>query len=494
MGVTRFVNSVFAWAMVSVAVLGMQIVEARELPDFTPVVESVAPAVVNISTSQKAKARANRPTPSPHGNRPDIPEGTPFDDFFRRFFGEEGPFEDFDSKSLGSGFIISADGYLLTNNHVIRDADEIVVRLSDRREFVAEVVGNDERSDVALLKINAKDVPFVKIGDSSNLKVGQWVIAIGSPFEFDHTVTAGIVSALGRNLPSENYVPFIQTDVAINPGNSGGPLINMDGEVVGVNAQIFSRTGGFMGLSFTIPIALAMDVVEQLRTKGHVSRGWLGVFIQDVTRELAESFGMDKPEGALVSRVMVDSPAAKSGFKEGDVIVEFDSKPVISSAALPPIVGVTEIGKKVPVVVLRDGKKVKLDTVVGELPPEDALKLSEGAPTKPKDVNRVGVVVMDLNKEQREKLEVKQGGVLVDKIDPDSPAMRAGMRRGDVVIKLNGEEVKDAKHFEQLVKDIPEGKNVAVLVQRVSGSVFLPLKIDPKGQEQSKSDKSSAKP
>lgn len=488
---TRYgVGGVVAW-LVALAFLYTQPATATSLPDFTNVVERVAPAVVNISTSQKAKARSPG-RQSPHGNRPEIPEGAPYEDFFRRFFGEEGPPEDFDSKSLGSGFIISADGYLLTNNHVIRDADEIVVRLSDRREFVAKVIGSDERSDVALLKIEAKDVPFVKIGDSAKVKVGEWVIAIGSPFEFDHTVTAGIISALGRNLPSENYVPFIQTDVAINPGNSGGPLINMSGEVIGVNAQIFSRTGGFMGLSFTIPIALAMDVVDQLRTKGRVSRGWLGVFIQDVTRELAESFGMDKPEGALVSRVMADSPAAKSGFKEGDVIVEFDGKSVVSSSSLPPIVGVTEIGKKVPVLVLRDGKKVKMETVVGELPADEDLKLTDGGIPKPKDVNRVGVVVLDLTKEQREKLEIKKGGVLVDKIEPDSPAMRAGMRRGDVVMKINGEDVKDAKHFEKVVKDLPEKKNVAVLVQRSSGSVFLAMKIDDQPEADSpKSDKPS---
>ena len=277
--------------------------QARALPDFTGLVEQNSPAVVNISTTQKVRS----PHPGSSGqDRPDLPEGTPFDDFFRRFFGnpDEGNVPDFDAKSLGSGFIISPDGYILTNSHVIDDADKIVVRLSDRREFEAKVIGSDKRSDVALLKINASSLPVVKVGDSDKLKAGEWVLAIGSPFGFDHSVTAGIVSAKGRNLPSENYVPFIQTDVAINPGNSGGPLFNMDGEVVGINSQIYSRTGGFMGLSFAIPINTTMNVVTQLKTKGYVSRGWLGILIQDVTQELAESFNMKKPTGALVARVL----------------------------------------------------------------------------------------------------------------------------------------------------------------------------------------------
>jgi len=444
------------------------------LPDFADVAERVSPSVVNISTTQKAKQRAQR---SPHGVPPNFPEGTPFDEFFRRFFGDEdgGPGE-FDSKSLGSGFIISGDGYVLTNYHVIRDADEVIVRLNDRRELVAKVVGSDERSDVALLKIEANDLPVAKIGDSNKLRVGEWVLAIGSPFDFDHTVTAGIVSALGRSLPSENYVPFIQTDVAINPGNSGGPLLNLQGEVVGINAQIYSRTGGFMGLSFTIPIDLAMDVVEQLRTKGHVTRGWLGVLIQDVTRELAESFGMDKPQGALVSQVLPGSPAEKAGFKVGDIIIDFNGKPVVSSSTLPPIVGVTEVGTTAPVTVLREGKRLVLKTKIEELPSDEAMQIAESEPKSAK-ADRLGLTVTDIPADRRQELEITKGGVLVTDVQP-GPAMRAGVRSGDVIMKVAGEDVTDARHFAKLVKALPVDKNVAVLVQRGAGPVFMALKIE----------------
>ncbi len=475
---TAKVFVVMAWGIISC--LWIISASAKSLPDFTGVVEDVSAAVVNISTTQKIKQKDPRATP--HGKMPNIPEGTPFDEFFRRFFGEGGEgggggFGEYDAKSLGSGFIVSKEGYILTNNHVIKDADEIIVKLSDRRELVAEVIGSDPRSDVALLKIDAHDLPTVKIGDSSKLKVGEWVLAIGSPFDFDHTVTAGIVSALRRNLPSENYVPFIQTDVAINPGNSGGPLLNLDGEVVGINAQIYSRTGGFMGLSFTIPVNLAMDVMEQLRTSGHVARGWLGVFIQDVTRELAESFGMDKPEGALVSRVLEDSPAEKAGFEVGDVILEFDNKAVISSSSLPPIVGVTTIGKAVPVIVIRDGKRVTIDTKVGELPAEDDLKVATVVEPEVSDVDRLGMTIKDLTKEQRKELELPENGVLVTKVE-NGAAKHAGIRRGDIVIKLNNQDVKNAKSFDELVSGLPESKNIAVLVQRRGGPVFIALKID----------------
>ncbi|MFZ4701614.1 MAG: Do family serine endopeptidase, partial [Candidatus Methylumidiphilus sp.] len=325
---------------------------AVELPDFTTLVEKNNTAVVNISTTQKVSA-AERPQ-LPEGL--DIPEGTPLDEFFKHYFGEGGPGsqggpggqgdggQPNEVKSLGSGFIISSDGYVLTNQHVVKDADEIVVRLQDRRELVAKVVGSDKRSDIALLKIEATNLPVLNIGSSENMKVGSWVLAIGSPFGFDHSVTAGIVSAKGRSLPSDNYVPFIQTDVAINPGNSGGPLFNMEGQVVGVNSQIYSRTGGSMGISFAIPIEVAMKVVEQLKTSGHVTRGWLGVQIQDVTRELAESFGMKKPQGALISKVLPKSPAEAAGLQIGDIITDYNKQEIVSSSTLPPMVGNTKIG------------------------------------------------------------------------------------------------------------------------------------------------------
>lgn len=334
------IMALLMWLMLSSAV------QARGgLPEFTELVAENGDAVVNISTKSKQTEMAGSPSPLPPGM--EMPEGTPFDDFFKRFFGDPSQPRAPMPSSLGSGFVLSSDGYILTNHHVIKDADEIIVRFSDRTELVAELLGSDERSDVALLKVNAEgmNLKAVKLGDSNDLKVGEWVLAIGSPFGFDYSATAGIVSALGRSLPSDSYVPFIQTDVAINPGNSGGPLFNLDGEVIGINSQIYSRTGGFMGVSFAIPVDTVMNVVEQIKDKGYVSRGWLGVVIQDVTRELAESFGLDKPRGALVSRVVPGSPAEKAGFETGDVILKFDDRTVDASSDLPPIVGRTAIGK-----------------------------------------------------------------------------------------------------------------------------------------------------
>ncbi|MCC6302581.1 MAG: DegQ family serine endoprotease [Gammaproteobacteria bacterium] len=450
----------------------------KDLPDFTELVEQSSPAVVNISTTTKIKQERFR---NPHEEAmPD--QQQPFDDFLRRFFGERGgdgsgPAEEFDEKSLGSGFVISKDGYVLTNNHVIRDADEIVVRLSDRREFVAEVVGSDKNSDVALLKIDADNLPVVKIGSSAALKVGSWVLAIGSPFGFEHSVTAGIVSAKGRSLPNENYVPFIQTDVAINPGNSGGPLFNMDGEVVGVNSQIFSRTGGFMGLSFAIPIDIAMSVVDQLRSAGHVTRGWLGILIQDVDRTLAESFGMSKPIGALVARVLPDSPAQKAGIEVGDVIVEFDGKEVESSGALPPMVGVSKVGGKVPLKVIRKGKSLTLKVTISELPEEGELDLAaESGDANGTRIKRLAVSVVELTPEQKQQLDGK-GGVLVDGIE-SGPASRAGMRRGDIILQFNNAEVGTVEQFKKLVADLPAGKAVPILVQRRGSPIFLALKLE----------------
>jgi serine protease Do len=460
-------------AFVLVALLAWSQVQARSLPDFTELAQSNSPAVVNISTTQKIKRDPRLPE---NLQIPDLPEDSPFHDFFRHFFDEDGnaPMPR-DAKSLGSGFIISGDGYVMTNNHVVRDADEVIVRLSDRREYNAKVVGTDERSDVALLKIDAADLPTVKVGKSKDLKVGEWVLAIGSPFGFDHSVTAGIVSAKGRSLPRENYVPFIQTDVAINPGNSGGPLFNLDGEVVGVNSQIYSRTGGFMGLSFAIPIEVAMNVADQLKTKGHVTRGWLGVLIQDVTAELAESFDMDKPRGALVSRVLPDSPASKAGFEVGDVILQFNGDEVDHSKDLPPLVGRTPVNKSVPVRVLRQGKIRTLKVVIGELPADDEIRVAGDKPKTSKQ-NRIGVTVSELTDTQRKKLEIAEGGVLVN--EAGGAAARAGIRRGDVIVMLNNEDISGIKQFEKLVKDLPANRSVPVLIHRArSGPVFLALKI-----------------
>ena len=456
--------------------------QAQSLPDFTTLVEKHSAAVVNISTTQKIEhPKISR---MPQGVPQQIPEG-PLGDLFRHFFGDQGRGfgapggpggEPAEVKSLGSGFIISEDGFIMTNHHVVKDASEILVRLSDRRELVAKLIGSDERSDIALLKVEADHLPVVEIGDSSHLKVGEWVLAIGSPFGFDHSVTQGIVSAKGRALPRENYVPFIQTDVAINPGNSGGPLFDLDGKVVGINSQIYSRTGGFMGLSFSIPIDMAMKVVDQLKTGGKVARGWLGVLIQDVTRELAESFGMEKPRGALVAKVLKDSPAEKAGLEVGDIVISFNGEPVIRSSNLPPLVGISPVGKKVKVEILRKGKTKTLSVKLGKLPDDDVL--ASGEPQSASET-RLNITVADLTAEQRERLEIKDGGVIVQRIQ-SGPARKAGVRRGDVILMINNIKVKDAKQFATLSEKLPTGKSVPLLVQRRGGPVFLALKVDKK--------------
>lgn len=460
------------------------VVNARELPDFTKLVEQNSAAVVNISTKQKVK----RPHGLPPGmEMPDIPEGSPFGDLFRHFFGEPGNGDDegngtpeeFNSQSLGSGFIVDKDGYVVTNYHVVRDATEVIVRLQDRRELKAKIVGSDERSDMALLKIKASDLPVVKLGKSADTKVGEWVMAIGSPFGFDHSVSVGVVSALGRNLPSENYVPFIQTDVAINPGNSGGPLFNLDGEVIGINAQIYSRTGGFMGLSFAIPIDVALNVIDQLKTKGRVSRGWLGILIQDINRELAESFGMKQPHGAVVLKVLPDSPAESAGFKVGDVVTHFADKKIIRSSDLPLAVGQAPIGKKSKVKIIREGKSKTLKVKIGELPAEAELAQSKVKPGKAR-TNRLGITVKNLTAEQRSRLDLKGRGVLVTQVEKGA-AYQAGIRRGDVILMVDNADVKNIKQFRKRVKDLPTGKSLPVLIQRRKSPIFLAMKI-PKGK------------
>jgi serine protease Do len=451
------------------------------LPDFTKLVEDNRAAVVNIGTTGKRQVRRREAPPSVPA-----PEGAPGDDsalqdFFRRFFDEEPPGGNGRSRphsSLGSGFIISPDGYVISNYHVVREAEEIIVRLSDRREYVAKIVGTDPRSDIAVLKVEAeKPLPSLKLGKSSDLDVGEWVLAIGSPFGFDHSVTAGIVSAKGRSLPNENYVPFIQTDVAINPGNSGGPLFNLNGEVVGVNSQIYSRTGGFMGLSFAIPIDVVMNVYTQLRETGAVTRGWLGVLIQDVTRELAESFKMDKPHGALVSKVLPDSPAAKAGFKAGDVIVSFNNQEIDTSAGLPPLVGTAPIGKKSPVDVIREGTKKRLNVVIGKLPSEDQLSMGGANPHKNKANKRLNATVRNLTRVEREQLKITgPGGVIVEKVEP-GPAFDAGLRPGDVILQLNSQAIASATDLSKIVEKLKPDTSVPVLIQRQGGPLFMAMKI-----------------
>lgn len=468
-------------ALLAVAVFLTSNAQAVELPDFTEMVEQHSPAVVNISTKSKrvAQTRFRR-----EFKMPDLPKDSPFNDLFRHFFeGQPRGFGEGDDgvlapKSLGSGFIISSDGYVVTNSHVVEKADEIIVSLSDRREFEAKVIGRDKQSDTAILKIEAKDLPTVKIGKSSNLKVGEWVLAIGSPFGFDHSVTAGIVSAKGRSLPRENYVPFIQTDVAINPGNSGGPLFNLDGEVVGVNSQIYSRTGGFMGLSFAIPIEVAMNVADQLRTSGKVSRGWLGVLIQDVTRDLAESFGMDQPSGALVSRVLPDSPAEKAKLLPGDVIMKFNGKKLLNSSQLPPMVGTSKVNKPSKLSILRQGKVIEIDVIIGELPSEDEMAVKTGNLDQASN-KALGIKVKDLTEEQAKKSGLSSGGVVVYETGAGA-GKSAGIRRGDIIQMIGGKKISSVKEFKQVVDGLKPGKSVAVLVQRRAGPVFLAMKVPQK--------------
>ncbi len=453
--------------------VSMQAAQADHLPGFTELVKDTSPSVVNISTTQKVKTGMPE---LPEGfEMPEMPEGSPFGELFKYFFEREGESPSYrDAKSLGSGFIISKDGYVLTNYHVIKDADEIIVRLSDRRELLAELIGEDLRSDVALLKIDATGLPVARIGKSSDLEVGEWVLAIGSPFGFDHSATAGIVSAKGRSLPRENYVPFIQTDVAINPGNSGGPLFNQEGEVVGVNSQIYSRTGGYMGLSFAIPIEVAMDVAEQLKTSGRVSRGWLGVLIQDVTRDLAESFGMKQPRGALVAKVLPNSPAEKAGAKVGDIIVKFDGKEVVNSSNLPPIVGSSKVGVMIPVEIIRDSRRKTLNVKLGELPEDDDVEAKTKEPAST-TTNRIGLTVSELNEEDMKTLEIEQG-VVVDHVTSGA-ASHAGVRKGDIILSVDNTAVKSVKQFQSMIDNLPAGKSVALLVQRGGSPTFLALKI-----------------
>ena len=448
--------------------------QAAELPDFTGLVEQASPAVVNISTTQKLPDRKV----SSLGQMPDL-DGLPpgLREFFERSIPQPTPRggRQREAQSLGSGFIISADGYVLTNNHVIADADEIMVRLADRSEMKATLVGTDPRSDVALLKIDGKNLPTLKLGKSQDLKAGQWVVAIGSPFGFDHTVTQCIVSAIGRSLPNENYVPFIQTDVPINPGNSGGPLFNLAGEVVGINSQIYTRSGGFMGVSFAIPIDVAMDVSNQLKAGGKVSRGWLGVVIQEVNKDLAESFGLDKPAGALVAQVLENGPAAKGGLQVGDVILSMNGQPIVMSADLPHLVGALKAGAKAELEVVREGKRKTLQLTVGAIPEEGKeLEIANGAGAE-RSSNRLGVAVAELTAEQKKSLEL-DGGVVIKEVQ-DGPAALIGLQPGDVITHLNNQAITTAKNFTEIAKALPKNRSVSMRVLRQGRASFITFKL-----------------
>lgn len=446
-------------------------VQAKELPDFTELVEKQGAAVVNISTTQVIRNEQAFPN---------MPEGDPFNDFFRRF-APQVPREQ-ELQSLGSGFIISADGYIMTNSHVVDHADKITVRLTDKREFSAKVIGADKRTDVALLKIEAIDLPKISAGDSDKLKVGEWVVAIGSPFGFDNSVTAGIVSAKGRSLPQDNFVPFIQTDVAINPGNSGGPLFNMNGEVVGINSQIYTRSGGSMGLSFAIPIDVAMQVADQLRSTGKVTRGRIGVTIQEMTRELAESFGLNKPNGALISSVEKNAPADKAGIVASDVILKFDGKLVGSSSDLPRIVAAVKPGTKVEVELWRKGETKRVTVEVAAMPDDGKLVSTiQGKgddESKGETITRIGISVSELTKDQQQELQVT-GGLLVEEVK-GSYARSVGLQQGDVLLKIGNVPIKSLALFNEMIKQVPKGKNVALLVRRGDSASYVAIKLDEK--------------
>jgi len=464
-------------ALVALLFAGAAVAQ-RDLPDFVKLVEDSGAAVVNISTTQAARRVAATP------QVPQVPgiEDEEVQEFFRRFIPRQQPGQGPqqgprpESRSLGSGFIISADGYVLTNAHVVEGADEIMVKLTDKREYKAKVIGTDKRTDVALIKIeHTAPLPTVKFADPNKLKVGEWVVAIGSPFGFENTVTAGIVSAKGRSLPSENFVPFIQTDVAINPGNSGGPLFNMRGEVVGVNSQIYSRTGGFMGLSFAIPIDVALDIQKQLREKGRVSRGRIGVVIQEVTRDLATSFGLDRPRGALVNSVEKGSPADKAGVEATDIITKFDGKLVESQSDLPRLVGSTRPGATAQLEVWRKGTARTLSLTVGELQETKVTAVETPRAPKPAALaaNRLGIVVGELTAKQKEELKVGHG-VVVTEVKPES---RADVRRGDVLTMLvhRGQqtEIRSSEQLNKLLAGLDRNAVITLQVRRGESIAFV---------------------
>jgi serine protease Do len=470
MSIISFAKRSAAVGLTALALVAATPLSAAELPDFVALVEKYAPAVVNISTVRTTRESGERPRS----------RNEELDDFFRRFFpprdGGRGGGRAFPRpQSLGSGFVLDSDGYILTNNHVVEGAQEILVRFSDRRELTAELIGADPPSDLALLKVDATSLPTLKMAESDDLKVGEWVLAIGSPFGFDYSVTAGIVSAKGRSLPTEqrdNYVPFIQTDVAINPGNSGGPLFNLKGEVVGINSQIYSNSGGFMGVSFAIPIALAMEVVAQLKASGRVARGWLGVVIQEVDSDLAESFGLDRPHGALIARVMAGSPAEAGGIKEADIITAFNDQPIDLSSELQHYVGRTLAGSNAKLDVIRDGKEIVIHMDIGEKDRDEPTAAVADSPRE--EPSRLGLSLENVPASDVEALGI-DGGVRV--VDAEGLAAQSGIRPGDIITKLNNREVRSLEDFSNIADELSAGRSVAVLVIRGQSPIFLALRV-----------------
>jgi len=436
------------------------------LPDFTPLIEKHSPAVVKINTVTKVRQNAYH-----------LPPGQQIPDIFRHLF-EPRQMPERSMRSMGSGFLISSDGYLLTNNHVIEDADEIQVRLIDRREYDAIVIGTDPRSDLALLKVDDENLPYLELDAEDNLKVGEWVVAIGSPFGLDFSASQGIVSAIGRSIPTENnenYVPFIQTDVAINPGNSGGPLFNLEGQVVGVNSQIYTRSGGSIGLSFAIPSSVAVNVVSQLKEKGRVDRGWLGVVIQEIDRNLADSFGLKKPVGALVAQLEPGGPADKSGIRVGDIILKFDGEEILSSGDLPHAVGTTRPDSKVPVMVMREGKRKTIKVTVGRLAGAET-----GSPVAERAVaggDRLGLMVEEVDSQLKDKWRLS-GGVMVTKVDPQGAAADAGVAPGDVIAQLGFEQIDSISDYERVIKSLPSDSLLPIRFFRDGRPTFRTIRLE----------------
>ena len=467
----------FHYKYVSILLLSLlwsSLARAGQLPDFTQLVEQASPAVVNISTTRIINQK-------PASNQFDLPNQEQLPDIFKHFFERQFPQQKSPqpgqmpkAQSSGSGFLISEDGYILTNFHVIKDADKIIVALSDRREMEAQLVGGDPRSDLALLKIAADDLPYLTLADSDKLKVGEWVLAIGSPFGFDYSVTAGIVSAKGRSLRSETYVPFIQTDVAINPGNSGGPLFNLDGEVVGINSQIYTRSGGFMGLSFAIPSNTAIAVVAQLRENGEVARGWLGVQIQEVSQDLAESFGLDKAAGALVAQVLDNSPALAAGLLAGDVITQVDGNEVVMSAQVAHFIGAIPPEQSVVIQVVRNGESIEIEVVIGHLPKIAAGKLS--AIEQGKYVQRIGLRVAALSSEKAQQWSIRNG---IDIIEVDAGvAQELGLQVGDVITSLANQRITSVQQFVELAAALPTQRSISLRIVREGRPLFVAFRLN----------------
>ena len=450
----------FSALILAVSLFWSNVGFSHGLPSFTQLIETSSPAVVKIDTVQVEQNQ--RLSQLPHGETPDI-----FQDLFEHRRGQPE-----DALSTGSGFIISHDGYVLTNHHVVDGADEIVIKLLDRREFDAVVIGVDQRSDLALLKIDADGLPALKFSEPNKLKVGEWVLAIGSPFDLDFSASVGIISAIGRSIPTEkgdNYVPFVQSDVAINPGNSGGPLLNLDGKVVGINSQIFTRSGGSMGVSFSIPVSVAIEVVEQLKSNGHVDRGWLGVYIQDVDKDLARSFKLKKPHGALVAQVEPDSPAGKAGIFAGDVITKFDGQPIIESNDLPHAVGLSSPDKKVNIELVREGKTKALNVTIGALPTADPVVNALDRPDK------LGLIISAVDDEMVSRW---RRGVMIMMVLPDSPAHRAGLYRGDIIVQLGQNSIDSPEQYYDALKTLSVKEPVAVRLIRQGRSIYGSIEID----------------